>query len=140
MKILIDTNVILDALMNRMPWAKAAQDIMRAVACEKVDGCIIASTFTDIYYILRKYLQDKEKTKQILLELLTVINVLDVTGRDCEESFSLSMTDYEDALLAYCAKRHIVDNIITRNSKHFNGSPVEAIQPEDFLEKIRFRR
>jgi len=133
MKILIDTNIILDALMNREPWAKAAQDIMLAVANEKVVGCITASTFTDIYYLLRKHLQDKEQTKRTLLGLLSVISVLDVNGKDCEEAFGLPMPDYEDALLAHCAKRHMVDNIITRNVKHFNGSPVKAVRPEDFL-------
>ena len=61
------------------------------------------------------------------------INVLDVTGMDCEKAFELPMSDYEDALLEYCAKRHKVDSIITRNTKHFIGSPVKAVQPEDFL-------
>jgi len=136
MKIMIDTNVILDAIMNRAPWAKVAQDIILAIANEKIEGCITASTFTDIYYLLKQHLRNKEKTKQILLGLLSTVNVLDVTGKDCEEAFKLPMADYEDALLAYCAKRYKIDNIVTRNSKHFSGSPVNAIQPEEFLEKI----
>jgi len=132
MKLLIDTNIILDALMAREPWAKSAQAIMLAVAEEKAEGCITASTFTDIYYILRKRLGDKARTKQTLLGLLAVVNVLDVTGADCEKAFELPMSDYEDALLAYCAKRHKVDRIVTRNPKHFEGSPVKVIQPEEF--------
>jgi len=133
MRILIDTNVILDALMNRAPWAKAAQAIMLAVAEENVEGCITASTFTDIYYILQKYLRDRERTKQTLLGLFSVMRVLNVSGKDCERAFELPMPDYEDALLAYCAKRHMVDIIITRNVKHFDGSPVKAVKPDDFL-------
>jgi predicted nucleic acid-binding protein len=136
MKALIDTNVILDALMEREPWAKAAQNVMLAVAGEKTEGCVTASTITDIYYLLRKYLRDKEKTRQALFGLLSVITVLDVTGKDCEEALRLPMTDYEDALLAYCAKRHKVDRIMTRNVKHFDGSPVKAIQPEEFIMKL----
>jgi len=133
MKILIDTNVILDALMNRAPWAKAAQGIMLAIAEEKAVGCITASTFTDIYYLLRKHLNDRERTKRTLRGLLSVISVLDVNGKDCEEAFELPMPDYEDALLAHCAKRHMIDKIITRNVKHFDGSPVKVIRPEDFV-------
>jgi predicted nucleic acid-binding protein len=133
MRILIDTNIVLDALMERGPWAKAAQAVLLAVAEEKAEGCIIASSFTDIYYILRKHMKDKEQLKQTLLGLMAVINVLDVTGADCEKAFYLPMTDYEDALLAYCAKRHKADYIITRNIKHFTGSPVLAISPDDFL-------
>ena len=136
MKLLIDTNIILDALMNRAPWAKAAQDIILAVAEEKAEGCITASSFTDIHYLLRKYLKDKEKTRQALLGLLTVVNVLDVTGADCEKAFDLPMSDYEDALLAYCGKRHKVEAIITRNLKHYEGSPVKAVAPEEVLKYL----
>jgi len=136
MKVLIDTNVILDALMKRTPWVGAAEAILMAVAEEKVTGYITASTFTDLYYLLQKRLQNKELTKQTLLDLITVVDVLDVTGTDCERASDLPMTDYEDALLAYCAKRHRVGRIITRNVKHFAGSPIIAIEPGDFLETL----
>ena len=136
MKVLIDTNVILDALMKRTPWVRAAEDVLMAVAEEKVTGYITASTFTDLYYLLQKRLQNKDITKQTLLDLIAVVDVLDVTGTDCERAFDLPMTDYEDALLAYCAKRHRVDCIITRNVKHFAGSPIIATLPGDFLETL----
>lgn len=133
MKVLIDTNVILDALMKREPWVKQAAAVLMAVAEEKATGCITASTFTDLHYLLRKRLQDKDLTKQTLLDLLAVVDVLDVTGTDCERAFDLPMPDYEDALLAYCGKRHRVDCIVTRNEKHFENSPVKALSPEAFL-------
>ena len=136
MKVLIDTNVILDALMKRTPWVRAAEAVLMAVAEEKVTGYITASTFTDLYYLLQKRLQNKDITKQTLLDLIAVVDVLDVTGTDCERAFDLPMTDYEDALLAYCAKRHRVDRIITRNVKHFAGSPIIATLPGDFLETL----
>lgn len=136
MKLLIDTNVILDALMDRKPWVRNAEAILLACADEKTSGCITASTFTDIYYMLRRHLRDGEQTKQALLKLLSVVDVLDVSGVDCEKAFDLPMSDYEDALLAYCAKRHRMERIITRNPKHFIGSPVKAISPEEFLKTI----
>jgi len=136
MKLLIDTNVILDALMVRKPWAASAQAVLLAVAEEKAEGCITASSFTDLYYILRKHLNDNEKTRQALFGLIAVVNVLDVTGTDCEKAFELPMSDYEDALLAYCGKRHKADRIVTRNLKHFNGSPVKIISPEELLKKL----
>ena len=137
MKLLIDTNIILDALMTREPWAQAAQDIILACAEDKIEGCITASSFTDIHYILRKHLKDREQLKQKLLGLIAIVNVLDVTGTDCEKAFELPMSDYEDALLAYCAKRHKVEWIVTRDANHFEGSPVKAIAPEEILEKLQ---
>ena len=136
MKLLIDTNVILDAMMNREPWAKPARDIILAIAGEKAEGCITASSFTDIHYLLHKHFRDKEKTKQALLGLLALVTVLDVTGADCERALDLPMPDYEDALLAYCGKRHKVDYIITRNLKHFADSPVNAVEPEEILKSL----
>jgi len=137
MKLLIDTNVILDALMGREPWAASAQAILLAVAEEKADGCITSGSFTDLYYILRKHLKDKEKTKQALIGLLASVDVLDVTGTDCEKAFELHMPDYEDALLAYCGKRHKADCIVTRNPAHFEGSPVMITTPDELLEKLQ---
>jgi predicted nucleic acid-binding protein len=135
MKLLIDTNVILDALMSREPWAKPAQGILLAVAADKVEGCITSSSFTDLYYLLQKHFKDKERTRQTLLKLLASVKVLDVNGTDCERAFELPMPDYEDALLAYCAKRHKVDYIVTRNLNHFVSSPVKAIEPDGILRK-----
>ena len=136
MKLLIDTNVILDALMARKPWAASAQAVLLAVAAEQVEGYISASSFTDLHYLLRKHLQDREKTRQVLLGLLSSVNVLDVNGTDCERAFELPMPDYEDALLAYCGKRHKMDYIVTRNAKHFEGSPVEVILPDELLKDL----
>ncbi|MDR2525283.1 MAG: PIN domain-containing protein [Oscillospiraceae bacterium] len=136
MKLLIDTNVILDALMVREPWAASAQAVLLAIAEEKADGCITASSFTGLYYLIHKHLRDNEQTKQVLLGLLSSINVLDVTGADCEKAFELPMSDYEDALLAYCAKRHKVNLIVTRNPKHFEGSPVKVIEPDALLKTL----
>ena len=96
-------------------------------------GCSFANPIDALHSLLRKHLRDKEKTKQALLGLLTVVSVLDVTGSDCEKAFDLPMSDYEDALLAYCGKRHKVDCIITRNLKHYEGSPVKADEPEEIL-------
>jgi predicted nucleic acid-binding protein len=136
MRLLIDTNVFLDALMVREPWAAPAQAVLLAVAEEKAEGCITASSFTDLHYILRRHLKNNEKTRQALLGLIAVVNVLDVTGTDCEKAFELPMSDYEDALLAYCGKRHKADIIVTRNPEHFNGSPVKIISPEELLKRL----
>ena len=136
MKLLIDTNIVLDALMKREPWVESAAALLFAVAEQKVQGCITASTFTDIYYLLRKRIGSKEQAKQALLDLVAVLDVLDVSGTDCERAFELPMPDYEDALLAYCGKRHKVDYIVTRNLKHFKASPVKAVCPEEILKRL----
>lgn len=66
---------------------------------------------------------------------MDVLGIVSVTRNDCLKAFSLPVNDYEDAVLARCAKRIKADFIITRNVKDFIKSPVKAILPQEFLSK-----
>jgi predicted nucleic acid-binding protein len=133
---MIDTNVILDACLSRAPWSTAAENIILACAEGKADGCVTASSITDLYYVLQKTLHSAQQARQNVQKISALFDVLDVNGTDCEKAFGLPMDDYEDALLACCAKRHKVDCIVTRNPKHFEGSPVKVIEPDALLKKL----
>ena len=87
------------------------------------------SAATDIAYILRKSGDVKDK----LLKLSYMINLTDVTADDFNEAVKSGMPDFEDALLAACAKRNKADCLVTRNAKDFAKSPVRAITPKQFL-------
>ena len=80
MKILIDTNVVIDALTSREPWSESAEKIFLMAANHIVDMYITASSATDIYYLVRKYLHSTEKAKQIMGKLYSLTGVLEVTG------------------------------------------------------------
>ena len=137
MKILIDTNVILDAVLRREPHNVAAEKVFLLAAEDKVGAYITASSITDIYYLTRKYIKDEGVVRQVLLKLFTLFNVLDVARADCEKALEFNMADYEDALLAACAKRNKMDCIVTRNTKDFVNSPVKALMPDDFLNQLK---
>ena len=136
MKVLIDTNVVLDVLGKREPFVEHSTAILMLAGSQKISASITANTVTDIYYLLRKHISSKEAVKEAMLGLMDVLDVVDVTRNDCIKAFDLLIADYEDALLVHCAKRTKAEYIITRNTKDFINSPVEAIAPEDFL--IRF--
>jgi predicted nucleic acid-binding protein len=133
MNVLIDTNIILDAGLNRIPFNASAQKILLLVADEKVNASITASSVTDIYYFLKRDYHDSDRAKEMLINFFNIFEVIDVTKSDCEKALFLPMDDYEDALLATCAKRRRIELIITRNLKDFAESPVKAISPDDFL-------
>jgi len=136
MKLLIDTNVILDALMNRGTWASSAHSLLVKIAEETVEGYVTANTITDLYYLLRKYFQDKSKAKQVLMDLTESIKILDVNSKDCERAFTLDVSDFEDALIISCAVRHNIDYIVTRNLVDFKNSLVKSIETSAILLKI----
>lgn len=133
MKILVDTNVILDALTSREPWNKAAEQIFMMAAYNQVEMCVSASAVTDIYYIVRKHLHDTENAKQVINKLLVLANVLDVGASDCVEALESLISDYEDAVVEAVAKRHKLDYIITRNEKDYVNSRVKVLTPNEFV-------
>lgn len=136
MNVMIDTNIILDILGKKEPFVQHSASVLMLAAKGKLSAAITANTVTDIYYLMKKHLQNHEAVKNALLSLMDVLDVVDVTKADCIKAFDLPMNDYEDALLTHCAKRVKADYIITRNVKDFINSPVNTIAPEDFLSRF----
>lgn len=135
MKIVLDTNIVLDTLANREPFFEMSHAVMQLVADGTVQGCITANSITDIHYILRKHL-DKETLMTALRNLLDLFEIVALTRAECIGALELSMKDYEDALLSCCAKSCNAECIVTRNTKDFVESPVKAMTPEAFLKLV----
>jgi predicted nucleic acid-binding protein len=136
MRSLVDTNIIIDAMASRRPFDHAAKEILRRFAARQFECAITASTASDIYYIVKKYLRDETRTLTALKKLFALLEIVSVSKQDCLEAFDMGMRDYEDSLLAVCARNWAADCIVTRNVSDFAHSPVRAITPEKFLQKI----
>lgn len=137
MKILLDTNVVLDAIAEREPFKGAAQRIILLVADNVVEGCITANCLTDIYYIARKTLSDNV-AREALRNLFELFSIVDLRGADCEAALDIAMDDYEDAVAVVCARKAGVDYVITRDEAFLHSeSKSLAISPNDFLGKIK---
>ena len=85
MKILIDTNIVIDASTSREPWNKSAEKFFIMVANDIMDMYITASSATDINYLIRKHLHDAETAKLIMGKLYSLVGILEVTEADCME-------------------------------------------------------
>ena len=133
MKILVDTNIIIDALTSREPWRECAEKIFLMSANHTMDMYITASSATDIYYLVRKYLHNAEQSKQIMGKLYSLLNILDVTGKDCVDALASPVSDYEDAVVERVAERAGMDYIVTRNIKDYKEAGVKIILPDDFI-------
>ena len=136
MKILIDTNVIIDALTSREPFREDAEQIFILSANRAEDMYITASSATDIYYLVRKYLHSMEQAKSVMTKLYELFYILDVTSNDCQDALVSGVNDYEDAVVSCCAFRNHIDYIVTRNIKDYGESKVRAILPEQFINMI----
>jgi predicted nucleic acid-binding protein len=136
MVILIDTNILIDLLDERLPFNTAATGIFTACGEKRINGYIAAHSIPDIFYILRKDYSATDR-KQMLLGLF---KVMDVVGIDKSKLAAALMSedfdDIEDCLQVECAKAVGADFIITRDINDFVNSPIPVLLPEDFLKEI----
>ena len=135
MRVLIDTNIIIDALQNREGFAKDSAFVV--LQAYEYDGYIAATSVTDIYYIQHRYYHNKEKARKNLEKVLKLYDIIDITGIDCYSALRNGMSDYEDAVLVESAKRNKIDYIITRNTKDFKSSGISVCTPVEFLNILK---
>lgn len=136
MKILVDTNIIIDTLTGREPFRESAEQIFMLAANQIEDMYITASSATDIYYLVRKHLHNTEQSKNTMSKLYQLFSILDVTANDCQDALLLDMKDYEDAVISCCAKRNQMDYIVTRNVKDYEHSKMKVLLPDDFIRLV----
>jgi len=136
MRITFDTNIILDNLLSREPFADSSTRALKLAETGYFTGYITANSITDIYYHTVKVVRDDKRVRQLLRKVLSSLKVIDVLNRDIQMALASPMPDFEDALLAACAKRAKSDYILTRNEEDFADSPVAALTPEVFLKQV----
>lgn len=133
MKVLIDTNIIIDALTGREPFRETAEQIFMLAANQIEDLYITASSATDIYYLIKKYFHDSKQAKETMAKLFELFCILDVISEDCQRALLSEINDYEDAVVTCCAIRSQMDYIVTRNIKDFKKSKVKTVLPQEFI-------
>lgn len=143
MRVLLDTNVIIDVLQNREPWCISGKAIFLSVARKEFSGFITAKEAADIHFFAKKQFKGEEnvddKARQILIKLFSLFEIIDTTESDCKNALSFPNNDYEDAIMIETALRSGVDCIITRNTEHFSESPLKIYTPDEFVKIINDR-
>ena len=135
MKVLIDTNIILDVLCKRPDFYKDSAKVFKLCEVKRISGVISALSIPNIMYILSMDL-DSEKTKEILDNLSLIFSIADLKADDLKKAADMQFKDYEDAVQSACAARIKANYIITRNIGDFTMSKVAAIKPIELLERI----
>lgn len=133
-KILIDTNVLLDYLLEREPFFEDAKKVILSCTDGKTKGCVAAHSISNMFFILRKDYNAKER-REVLLNLC---KIFDVEGIDKAKLISglqnENFSDFEDCLQMECAKSYKADYIVTRNVSDYATSEIKAILPKDYIE------
>ncbi|MGA2723543.1 MAG: PIN domain-containing protein [Bryobacteraceae bacterium] len=135
-RILFDTNVVLDVLLDRQPYVEASAAVWAAVEAGASEGMLAAHAVTTIHYLLGKELSSA-KARRIVSAILRVFGVAAVDGAVVQEALQLPFSDFEDAVTAAAARLAGCECIVTRDPRGFRGSPVRALTPEAVTPLLR---
>ncbi|MCL2088834.1 MAG: PIN domain-containing protein [Oscillospiraceae bacterium] len=135
MKVLLDTNIIIDCLLEREPYFTHSKEVLRECLDGTTAGYMATHTVNDIFYIVHKIKPDlpSEDLVRAIVMFVKMLETVNLTAADVEAASILRFSDFEDALINQCAAKIKADYIITRNCKDFKYSTIRAITPQDFL-------
>ncbi len=134
MRLMIDTNIFLDVFTKREPFFNSSHAVLELCENKKVQGFLTASSATDIFYLVHRHLCDTDLAYKALGSVLDIVKVLAVTNEDVLEAYIQKAPDFEDCLLATCAKTNKCDAIVTRNKNDFLTFDIKLLSPEELLE------
>ena len=134
MKLLIDTNVVLDVLLRREPFFRTAAEVLSLTQRDEVREYVSASAITDIYYIANKQMKDRDAVRDLQKRLLMVVSVAAVSEREIQNALNLAWGDFEDSVQYSVALLNKMDGIVTRNPSDYQETNMRIWLPEQALE------
>jgi predicted nucleic acid-binding protein len=132
LNILFDTNVILDALLDRNPFGQNAVILLDAVEQSAINGFLCADSVTTIFYLMGK-IKTKAFARQKIKLLLDLFEIAPVNRAVLDEALGLDFTDFEDAVVHQSAIGVNADGIVTRNTVDFKKSKIAIYSPIELI-------
>jgi predicted nucleic acid-binding protein len=134
MKVLIDTNVALDILLNRKDYANAMV-VFDLAENKHITAYISASAITDIFYVAKKDI-GKKLAKEALNDLLQIFKPATVTDSHIYQALNLDWDDFEDSVQYTVGESFSADYIVTRNTQDYSSGSIPAVTPEQFIRAV----
>lgn len=135
MKILFDTNIVLDLLLERQPFVEQAQLLFEKVESGQINALLGATTITTLDYLLTKTLGTRQ-AKQIIKKLLALFEIAPVNRLVLESALESNFTDFEDAVLHAAAIHSGAQSIVTRDEKGFSKAKIAVYSPPALLHAL----
>ena len=135
MKVLIDTNVIVDVALEREPFYAESDRILTLAEEAQIQGYVSASTFSDLYYIIRRD-KGRDWTLEFLRELATFCQVATVDSSAISMALTSHFKDFEDAIQYSTAVVNHIDAIVTRNPRDFPVATPRIVTPNQLIQEL----
>jgi predicted nucleic acid-binding protein len=128
-KVLFDTNVVLDVLLDRQPFRDTAAQLVARVERKELTGFLGATTLTTLYYLVAK-VSGKVAARATVRNLLAVFQVAAVDRQILSRAVDSPIGDFEDAVLAEAGISQVVDAVVTRDPEGFKDSRLQVLSPQ----------
>jgi predicted nucleic acid-binding protein len=133
MRVLIDTNVLVDVIVERKPFYSDSVAIWTLVEQGRIIGLVSAISFTNIYYVVRR-LEDKRKAVRAIQLLRATFEVAACDQHVINQAIESQYRDFEDAVQYVSALRAGADCLVSRNPAHFpTAEECPVLTPAEFL-------
>ncbi len=131
-KVLFDTNIVLDIALKRHPFFEDAAELFSLIDKKKIIGNVTASTITDIYYISKKETGHTESIN-FIKSLINVVEVIGVDRGIISRALAFDIRDFEDAIQVSASESNEIGVILTRNKNDFLNVPLKVLTPREFI-------
>jgi predicted nucleic acid-binding protein len=135
MRALIDTNILLDLVLDRAPFVEDATAIWEACRTEQFVGYVSAISPLNVFYVVRRA-RDASIARQAVEDILAVFDICGVDGDALKTALTLPLKDFEDAGQLAGALAYQLDAIVTRDPDDFAGASLPLYSPADFLKEV----
>ncbi len=136
MRVLLDTNIVLDFVLERTLFYAEADEIFIRLKNNDFEAFVSAITPINVFYTTRKE-KDKATAFSAIEELLKLVQIAESNNQIYQNALALNFNDYEDAVQHECAVVENLDAIVTRNTKDFKNSTINVYSPGEFLQFLQ---
>jgi len=130
LKIVFDTNIVLDILLNREPFVELSANIVSSVENKNIEGYLCATTITTLDYLISK--QTNRNVARIEIQkLLNIFEISEVNAKVLDMSLNSGFRDFEDAVQYYSGECCGVNGLVTRNTKDYKQAKLPVYTPDE---------
>jgi predicted nucleic acid-binding protein len=135
LRVLFDTNVVLDVLLDREPFVTPAAHLFSRVEQGALDGLLCATTITTVHYLASRVV-GKERAQEEIVKLLALFEIAPVTRTVLETALTRGFSDFEDAVMHEAARHADVQALVTRDAKDFQKASLTVYSPTELVRAL----
>lgn len=135
MKVLVDTDILIDMALDRAPHADAASHLLDALEARPGTGYLAWHSVANLYYLVAPA-RGRDDARKFVVDLLGFLEIAPTGTESVRQAAAMPLKDFEDALQVAAALASGAEVIATRNVSDYRGAPVPAASPESVLRKL----